>query len=215
MKGITILAALMVLLQVRAQDERVRPYMAEVNKQFGLDEAFRIEMDYIREDIMRETRGEGEGIIWMKGLKYKIEVDEYIIYYDGEKQYSQNTDTEEVYVSAPDPGEPGYLQAVPLKVIKSYEQDFRYQYMGERPFNGKNHVEIKLSPKDITGPYSMLKLYVHPQSMKLAGFVLKHKEGINYTMILSRVEGGQDLDDSTFRFDPEAYPNTEIIELLE
>ena len=44
-----------------------------------MNEGYLIQMDYIREDIMRETYAEGEGTIWMKGLKYKIVVDEYIV----------------------------------------------------------------------------------------------------------------------------------------
>lgn len=210
-----ILISLLMSLQSGAQDERVHVYMQNVSDQFQLDEGYLIEMDYIREDIMRETAAEGEGTIWMKGLKYKIVVDDYIVYYDGEKLYSQNTGTEEVYVSVPEPDEPGYLQAVPLRVIKSYQQDFKYQYMGYRPFMGKDRIEIQLYPKDATGPYSMLKIFVHPTTMKLEGFILKHKEGINYTMIFSKVTGNQDLDDSTFRFDPASWPNTEVIELLE
>lgn len=215
MKYIIILAGLLATCLLQAQDERVHPYLQAVNKQFNLEEGYLIEMDYIREDIMRDTRGEGEGIVWMKGLKYKIVVDDYIVYYDGDKLYSQNTDAEEVYVSTPDPDKPGYLQAVPLKVIKSYQQDFKYQFMGERPFQGKQRVEIQLYPIDLTGPYSMLKLFIHPQTMKLEGFLLKHKEGINYTMILSTVKGNQKLDDSTFIFNQDTFPNTEVIELLD
>jgi outer membrane lipoprotein-sorting protein len=214
-KYIWIIPGLFITLQLLAQDERVHPYLQAVSEQFKMEEGYLIEMDYIRDDIMHETSAEGEGTIWMKGLKYKIIVDEYIVYFDGEKLYSQNTDAEEVYVSTPDPDEPGYLQAVPIKVIKSYQQDFKYQFIGQRPFRGKNRIEIQLYPKDLTGPYSMLKMFIHPQTMKLEAFVLKHKEGINYTMILSSVQGGQKLGDDIFRFDPETYPNTEVIELLE
>jgi hypothetical protein len=189
--------------------------MKAVSDQFRMDEGYLVQMDYIREDIMRETSAEGEGTIWMKGFKYKIIVDEYIIYFDGEKLYSQNTDLKEVYVSIPDPDEPGYLQAVPIRAIKSYQQNFKYQYMGKRYFRGSEHVEIQLYPKDLNGPYSMLKMFIHPVTRKLEAFVLKHKEGINYTMILTSVQGNQQLGDETFRFDQEAFPDTEIIELLD
>jgi hypothetical protein len=189
--------------------------MQAVSDQFKLDEGYEIQVDYIREDIMQESTYEGNGTIWMKGLKYKMIVDEYIVYFDGVKLYSQNTDTEEVYVSTPDPEDPAYLQSVPIRAIKAYQQDFKYQYIGERNFMGKQRVEIQLYPLDISGPYSMLKLYIHPVSMKLEAFVPKHKEGINYTMILTSVVGKQKLDDSTFAFDQQAYPDTEIIELLD
>ena len=200
---------------VSAQDERVHPYMQAVSEQFKMDEGYEIQVDYIREDIMQESSNEGDATIWMKGLKYKMIVDEYIVYFDGVKLYSQNTENEEVYVSTPDPEDPGYLQSVPIRAIKAYQQDFKYQFMGEKNFQGKQGIEIQLYPLDLTGPYSMLKLFIHPSTMKLEGFVLKHKEGINYTMILTDVKGKQNLDDAAFSFSQQDYPNTEIIELID
>lgn len=214
-KLITVATGLCIFAALSAQDERVHPYMKGVSEQFKMNEGYEVSMDYIREDIMRETSYEGEGTIWMKGFKYKIEVEEYLVYFDGEKLYSQNTDTEEVYVSTPDPNAPGYLEAVPVRAIQAYQHDFKYQFMGELTFKGKTLAEIQLYPIDINGPYSMLKMFIHPHTLKLEAFVLKHKEGINYTMILTSVRDKQQLEDNTFRFDPERYPNTELIELLD
>lgn len=197
------------------QDSKAEPYLQAVSDQFQMEEGYLIQMDYIREDIMRETSAEGEGSVWMKGLKYKIIVDEFIVYYDGEKLFSQNTENEEVYVSVPDPDQPGYLQAVPIRIIKSYEQDFKYMYIGTTPFQGKERVEIQLYPNDVSGPYSMLKMFINPHTVKLEAFQLKHKEGIVYTMILSKITGNQSFEDSLFKFDPQLFPETEIIELLE
>ena len=118
------------------QDQRANPYLQAVSDQFDMTEGYLIHIDYIRRDIMRETSAEGEGTIWMKGFKYKMEVNEFIVYFDGETQYSQNTDAEEVYVSTPDPDQPGYLQAVPIRIIKSYG-DFKYQLMGDNAIHGK------------------------------------------------------------------------------
>jgi outer membrane lipoprotein-sorting protein len=197
------------------QDSRADRYLQAVSQQFDLKKSYVIDMDYIREDLMQETSAEGEGLIWMKGLKYKIQVDEYIVYYDEDKLYSQNTETEEVYVSEPDPDDPGYLQAVPIRIIKSYEQDFNYMYIGNTPILGKTLIEIQLYPKDRNGPYSMLKMFIQPVSQKLEVIQLKHKEGILYTMILSDIREVKSLDDKIFTFDPSQYPNTEIIELIE
>jgi len=197
------------------QDSRAVKYLQAISDQFDMSKGYIIHMDYKREDLMQETSAEGEGIIWMKGLKYKIVMDEYIIYYNGEKLYSQNTENEEVYVSVPDPDDPGYLQAVPIKIIKSYDQDFNYMFIGRTPILGRELIEIQLYPKERSGPYSMLKMFVNPSSQKLEVIQLKHKEGILYTMILSQIEEDQTIKESTFEFDPTAYPNTEIIELVE
>jgi outer membrane lipoprotein-sorting protein len=216
-KKLTLLAVLVLTTTVSyaQQDSRATKYLQAVSAQFDMDKAYQIQMDYIREDLMRETSAEGEGMVWMKGVKYKIILDEFIVYYDGNKLYSQNTETEEVYVSVPDPDQPGYLQAVPIKIIKSYEQDFNYMYIGESSFQGKSLIEIQLYPKDRTGPYSMLKMFINPNSQKLEATQLKHKEGILYSMILSEVREDKTLNESMFKFDPLAFPNTEIIEIIE
>ncbi len=213
-----LLAAVLIFsssLVYTQQDPEAARYLQAVSEQFKMNEGYMIRMDYIHEDIMRETSVQGEGTIWMKGVKYKIVVDDYIVYYDGNKLYSQNTDAEEVYVSIPDPDDPGYLQAVPIRIIKSYEQDFKYRFMGKTSFMGKNRVEVQLYPKDLTGPYSMLKMFINPSTLKLEAIQLKHKEGIQYTMILSEIKGNQQLQDDTFTFDPDAYPGTEVIELID
>lgn len=212
---IVILACMVPLKTTAQQDRKAEPYLKAVSDQFDMETGYLIQMDYIREDIMRETSAEGEGTIWMKGYKYKIEVNEYTVYFDGEKLFSQNTDAEEVYVSEPEPDQPGYLQAVPIKIIKSYEQDFKYTFIGNTPFKGKERVEIQLFPKDVSGPYSMLKIFVNPHSQKLEAFQLKHKEGIQYTMFLTNIKGNQDFEDTLFQFDPKIFPNTEIIELID
>jgi len=159
------------------QDSRADKYLQAVSMQFDLNKAYVIHMDYIREDLMQETSAEGEVVIWMKGLKYKIVLDEYIVYYNEDKLYSQNTETEEVYVSEPDPDQPGYLQAVPIKIIKAYEQDFNYMYIGNSPMLGKSLIEIQLYPKDISGPYSMLKMFVNPNSLLVRAGALYHDIG--------------------------------------
>ena len=214
-KSLSLLLLMLSLQAYTQQDPKAEQYLQAVSKQFDMEKGYLIEMDYIREDIMRETSAEGEGTVWMKGFKYKIVVDEFIVYYDGEKLFSQNTETEEVYVSIPDPDQPGYLQAVPIRIIKSYEQDFKYMFMGTTPFQGKERVEIQLYPNDISGPYSMLKMFINPHSFRLEAFQLKHKEGILYTMILSEITKNQLFEDSLFKFDPKKFPETEIIELLE
>jgi len=197
------------------QDPNAEPYLHAVSGQFIMNEGYLVQMDYKREDIMRETFAEGEGTIWMKGLKYKIEVEEYIVLFDGNKLYSQNTESEEVYVSIPDPDQPSFMQAVPIRIFKSYQKDFNYRLMGRIPFNGRECIEVQLYPKDLSGPYSMLSLFINPGNQKLEGTLLKHKEGIHYTMVIKELKGKQILDDTMFMFNPEKYPNTEVIELVD
>lgn len=216
LKGICFLLACLVATPgaYGQQDARANKYLDAAASEFEMDKGYYLEIDYVREDLMQETEVKGYARVWMKGLKYKMVADEFIIYFDGKKLFSQDTLNEEVYVSEPDPDRPGYFQAVPIGLFRSYKSDFKYMFLGELPFMGQQMAEIQLYPLVTTGTYAMLKLYVHPTTLTLEALQVKHKEGILYTMIFKK-KNEVELDDSKFSFDPAAFPDTEIIELLE
>jgi len=186
-----------------------------VETKFSNDIAYEIDMDYIRVDEMQDKVIEGEGRIQMKGDMYRIFMDEFIIYYDGEKQYSQNIDNEEVYISVPDPDNRELLYTAPINILRSYKEDFKYQFKGARSFMGKTRHEVQLYPKKPGGPYALLKLFMDTETGDLVAAQLRHKEGLVYTMIITGVKKDLYLPDEAFKFHPSEYPNTEIIEIVE
>lgn len=200
---------------IAQQDPEAEPYLQKVALQFSKDECYEIHMDYIRYDEPRDQSIEGEGIIQMKGDMYRIFMDEFIIYFDGEKQYSQNTDNEEVYVSIPDPDNRELLYTAPINILRSYKQDFKYQFKGIRSFMGKDRYEIQLYPKEPGGPYALLRIFLDTGTQKLVAMQLRHKEGLLYTMMITDVKKGLTLTDEDFRFNPAEYPDTEVIEIVE
>ena len=134
------------------QDPTAEPYLQKVALQFSKEKCYEVKMDYIRVDEIRDQAIEGEGTIQMKGDMYRILMDEFIIYYNGEKQYSQNIANEEVYVSVPDPDNRELLYTAPINILRSYKEDFKYQFMGIRSFMGKDRYEVQLYPKELGGP---------------------------------------------------------------
>lgn len=197
------------------QDPAAEPYLQKVALQFSKDETYEIKMDYIRLDEIRDQTIEGEGTIQMKGDKYRITMDEYIIYYNGEKQYSQNTANEEVYVSVPDSGNHELLYTAPINILRSYKEDFKYQFIGIRSFMGKDRYEVQLYPKELGGPYALLRIFMDTNTRELVAMQLRHKEGLLYTMMITDVKRGLKLSDDAFQFNQSEYPDTEIIELVE
>jgi len=209
---------LMVLLAASVysqQDPAAEPYLQKIAAQFSKDVCYEITMDYNRLDEMRDQLVEGEGTIQMKGDLYRIYMDEFIIYFDGEKQYSQNLDNEEVYVSIPDPGNRELLYTAPINILRSYKEDFKYQFMGVRNFMGKDRYEVQLYPKQPGGPYALLRLFMDIKTNELVAMQLRHKEGLLYTMTIKDVKKDLSLPDSAFRFNPSEYPDTEVIEIIE
>ena len=58
--------------------------------------------------------------------------------------------------------------------------------MGEQALHGKaDGLKFSSIPKDITGPYSMLKMFIHPATLKLEAIQSETQGGNPYTMILT------------------------------
>ena len=139
-----------------------------------------MEFDYIREDLQDKTVVEGEGTLFLFAEKYKLEMEEFIIYFDGEKQYSLNLDIEEVYVSTPDPDDKKFMFSDPITLLRNYKDEFKYMYKGTSSIQGINATKIQLNPLELGGPYALLDLYVS-STKKLKAIQVRHKDGILYT----------------------------------
>ena len=198
----------------KAQDPAAEPYLESVSGQVDAGKALEIRFNYMREDLQTEEKIEGSGTLFLMNEKYKIVMDEVIVYFDGEKQYSQNLEVQEVYVSEPDPDDSEFMFSDPIRLLRNYREEFKYRFIGEGMFRGFPVDEIQLYPRELNGPYALLKLYTEQVSGDLKAIRVRHKEGILYTMIITSLTEKPDYKASFFRFNPDDYPDTEVIELI-
>ena len=198
----------------KAQDPAAEPYLESVSRQVDAGKALEIRFDYMREDLQTEEKIEGSGTLFLMNEKYKIIMDDMIVYFDGEKQYSQNMEVQEVYVSTPDPDDSEFMFSDPIRLLRNYREEFKYRLIGEGIFRGFPVDEVQLYPRKRNGPYALLKLYTEQVSGDLKAIQVRHKEGILYTMIITGLTEKSGYEASFFRFSPEDYPDTEVIELI-
>jgi hypothetical protein len=196
------------------KDEAAEPYLNKIAKDLDPGHALSIEFDYIREDLQAENTIEGEGTLVLMGDKYKIDLGDAIIWFDGEKQYSLQNEIEEVYISIPDPENKEFLFSDPIRLLRNYKEEFKYRYIGEGTIQGIKAEEIQLFPEELGGPYALIKIYFSPDRSELKAILIRHKEGILYTMIVTDMVRKDDPGENFFRFSKEDYPNVDIIELL-
>lgn len=196
------------------KDAAAEAYLDKVARDLDPGHALKIAFDYIREDLQSEAAIEGSGTLVLMGEKYKMDLDEAVIWFDGEKQYSLNTDIEEVYVSEPDPGNKEFMFTDPIRLLQNYKETFKYRLMGEGEMNGTPVTEVQLYPEELGGPYALIKIYFASGSSALQSIVIRHKEGIVYTMKVAETERMEDPGEAFFRFSRDAYPNVDVIDLL-
>jgi len=210
-----LLLSATIFAQKEVQDPEAEPWLNQVSTLFSGEKTLRMDFSYKREDQKSGEKINGDGTLYMNNQKYRVEVDDFIIYFDGEKQYSQNTEAEEVYVSIPDPEDTDNLFSDPVRLLKNYKENFKYRVIGETDFNNKKAEEIQLYPIDINGPYALVKLFMNPDNKQLTGIVIRHKEGIIYSMLPGEIKRNLDKPEEFFRFNPADYPGFDLIDLFE
>jgi len=196
------------------KDAAAEGYLDRVAKELDPGHAIQIDFDYIREDLKAETSVEGSGTLVLMGEKYKIDLEEAVIWFDGEKQYSLNMEIEEVYISVPEPENKDFMFSDPIRLLRNYKEAFKYRAMGEVEVNGSPVTEIQLYPEELGGPYALIKIYFSTVTSELESIVIRHKEGILYTMEVAEMERMEDPGDDFFRFSNDDYPNVDVIDLL-
>lgn len=196
------------------KDAAAEAYLDRVAKDLDPGHALQIDFDYIREDLKAETSVEGGGTLVLMGEKYKINLEEAVIWFDGETQYSLNMEIEEVYISVPEPGNKDFMFSDPIRLLRNYKEAFKYRAMGEVEVKGETLTEIQLYPEELGGPYALIKIYFSTVTSEMKSIVIRHKEGILYTMEVAEMERMDDPGEDFFRFSKDDYPNADVIELL-
>jgi len=216
MRTISILALLLPFITLAGQkDPAARTYLDKLARELDPGHALSIDFEYTREDLQAGSQVEGDATLVLLGEMYKLDLGDALIYFDGEKQYSLNTEIEEVYISSPKQEDREFMFSDPIKLLRTYNEAFKYRLMGEMSFQQEKALEVQLYPEELGGPYALIKLYFSINNSSLKAIVIRQKDGILYTMIVKKMQEVDDPGADFFRFSSTEYPNVDVIELMD
>lgn len=162
-------------------------------------------------DTKSKTTYSYNGNVSMMGNKFKIEMPESIIWFDGATQWVYVKDTEEVNVSNPTGEE---LQAISPSVLFSiYKKGFKLKSNGNKTVNGKTVSEIELTPEKKNSDFSKIIVQIDRANNIFHKITLTDKVGLENSLTISNYQTGKNLSENTFKFDKKIYPHAEMIDL--
>lgn len=152
-----------------------------------------------------------EGVINMKGDKFKLETPDMITWYNGETQWVYLMRNEEVNVSTPSGDE---LQLTnPAVLLRLYKKGFAVQYKGTSTTRqAKSAYDITLTPKK-KSDIQQVDLQIEKVSHIPAAITITDKNGATVSIHISKWETGKNQADSFFSFNESDYPDAEVIDL--
>ena len=196
-------------------DSHSKKILDEVAAKFKNYPCVQIDFSMTVAQLQNDSEITHKGKIWLKSDKYKLEIPENTLYFDGTKLYHYMSDVKEVNVSRPDMDDNEELQMFNPKTFFNFSsKNFKSDLVKESTQYGRRVMEINLYPVDIkSSGYSRIGLYVEKGTSQIVYLKAVMKNGTRYTLTFSPYNILKALPDAFFIFNASEHPGVEVIDL--
>jgi outer membrane lipoprotein carrier protein len=198
---------------VNVQDPGAEPYLNKLSKLFDPQKAFQVEFKYEVESKVEGTKVNDHGSVVIKGKKYKLNLEDGEMYYNGEKLWVYNKAAGEVYSSVPKPDNLDQMILDPFRLLSKYKEYYKYRLKDDVMIAEKQYVHIELYPKNLETSYSILRIYINKKGGELFSIELQQKDGVYYRIYISEIINSVKVEDSVFSWNASAHPDVLEVEM--
>ena len=146
------------------------------------------------------------GTAKIKGDSYYLSIDEQEIFSNGKTMWTYLKEDNECYIEEAGDNDDFIT---PTKLLTIWEDGFKSQFVKEEG----NIQTIKLFPSNPTdSKFHTVLLKIDKTKKQIKSAVIKGKNGVTLTYILTSLIPNKDIPDSTFHFDKSKHPGVTIIE---
>ncbi|SHN37498.1 outer membrane lipoprotein carrier protein LolA [Chitinophaga sp. CF418] len=152
-----------------------------------------------------------KGTVYMKGAKYKVNLDGQEIISDNKTSWTYAKDANEVTINNVDPNSSSLS---PAKLFTNfYDKDYLYRLDGETTEKGKVLQNIEMTPTDKSKNVFKVIVSIDKKNQNISKMKVFEKNGNHYTYEITSFTPNTNVSDATFSFDPKKYPGVEVVDL--
>lgn len=151
-----------------------------------------------------------KGTLFVKGKKFRVEMDGQDIYCDGKTMWTYLKDANEVQISNYNPKN---SDINPSEIFTVYEKGFLSKFIGEGKKGSVVTEQIELTPTDKKKPFFKVKLTIDKVAKKIMDMTIMSKNGVESIYEITGFSPNIKLEDSFFRFDKKSKPGVVEIDL--
>ena len=159
-------------------------------------------------DQVEGTSNSIKGSAVLSKDRYRLELPENTIWYNGSNMWSYLPDVEEVTITKPEKNDESFM-AKPSSIFSIWKKDYKSRLLEERT----GSYLIDLYPEDINSDHVRIRLEIGKPGLELKGLEYKYKNGITVMLKISGYDLTHQPDDSEFAFSTAKYRNAEIIDM--
>jgi outer membrane lipoprotein-sorting protein len=159
----------------------------------------------ISADLIENRSDTLDGSIILNRDKYKLNLGENTVWYNGETSWNYLSAEKEVTITRPDKKDHSF-QKRPSEIFSMYKSGFKSRLIEER----SDAYVIDLYPEDIKSDLVRVRLIINKADLNLISLEYKSREGLLITLQISEYNLKQKPDPETFVFHAEKYKGVEI-----
>jgi outer membrane lipoprotein carrier protein len=148
------------------------------------------------------------GSIILSKDKYKLDLPDNIIWFNGETSWSYLPAEKEVTITKADKKDNSF-QNRPSAIFSMYKKGYKSKLLEER----SDSYIIDLYPEDIKSELLRVRLSIGKSLLNLLSLEYKKRDGIVITLQVSEYNLKQKPDPDTFIFHPEKFKGVEVIDM--
>ncbi|PWV48968.1 outer membrane lipoprotein carrier protein LolA [Chitinophaga sp. S165] len=152
-----------------------------------------------------------KGTVYLKGAKYKVNLDGQEIISDNKTSWTYAKDANEVTINTVDANS---TSLSPAKLFTNfYDKDYLYRLEGETTEKGKVLQNIEMTPTDKSKNVFKVIVSIDKKGQNISKMKVFEKNGNHYTYEITSFTPNTNVSDATFSFDPKKYPGVEVVDL--
>lgn len=149
------------------------------------------------------------GFIVVSGDKYRVEMEGQIIFSDGSTLWTYIVDSEEVMISDLSESEGGIS---PTSILTQYDENYKASFDNDKKYKKSDIKKVNLKTSEDKG-FQELSLIINQSNLTLDSFSVYDMNGNVFTYHIIDLKPNQELEDDLFTFNPEKYPDVELIDM--
>lgn len=163
------------------------------------------------ENKQANLKVEQKGTIKLKGDKYRLDLDDYLVITDGATTWTYSKADNEIMIDNNADIEDD-SQIKPSELFTIWETGFKYSYEKQESVNGATCDVIKLFPKNPSErSFHTIRLFISTNN-ELKKVVVNGKSGDNYVYIINSLTPNQAFADSIFKYAASDFPGADVID---
>jgi outer membrane lipoprotein carrier protein len=199
-----------VYAQTTVNDAKAKDILNKVSVKYKSFKTIRAVFVQKIDDPANKSSDELTGTIYIKGNKYKVDLNSQEIICDNVTIWTYLKDSKEVQINTYEPDE---STISPDQIFNIYQKDFLYAFNQETTLNGATVEVIDLTPMNKNKPYFKVRLNIDKNNSTITSAVFMFKDGKKYTFEIQKMVPDLVLNDSFFTFDPKQYPGIQVDDL--